>query len=84
MPYAFRILAAISEAAWISQSQLKPSVNLLQRKVGYVLHTSVGVSHGFNTAAVFLRPILILETAQHKEKETLSQVYFYNVKEEAG
>ena len=55
--------------------------NLLQRKVGYVLHTSVGVPHGLNSAAVFLRAILILERAQHKEKHTLSQVYSYAVNE---
>lgn len=53
--------------------------NLLQRKAGYVLHTSVGVPHGLNTAAVFLCAILILERAQHKEKQTLSQVHSYAV-----
>lgn len=45
--------------------------NLLQREVGDVLHTGVGMAHGFHAAAVFLCNILIL----NKEKHTLSQVY---------
>ena len=45
--------------------------NLLQREAGDVLHTGVGMAHGFHAAAVFLRNILIL----NKKKHTLGQVY---------
>lgn len=45
--------------------------NLLQREVGDVLHTSVGMAHGFYATAVLLCDILIL----NGEKHTPGQVY---------